>query len=373
MNIIKYIFISAITLTILIQNVYAASTCQLPAGSPATYNVPLAPQNITVGPDMPDGTIVYRVNFNHPTTFGFSCTTPPGESFNLPQRLDYSSLPLPLSGWNGAPFPGKVYLTSVPGIGVAVWNDLSNQALPTVAFTTTFTNPGNAPVFNFHVRINTVLSFIKIGPVSPGVISASSLPSVYLEFASDPSVSNTPLRIYNLNFTGSINVVSQTCTTPDVDVPLGIHDVSKFTGIGSTTSWVDSSIVLKDCPRFYGYFNNTNYNNSSGAGSTTVGTAVANVLSLKLSPQTAILDVPHGIMSLASNPRSAEGVGIQLGWGDSTGTPALFDFSKSYNYTPGDNMQTSFKIPLAARYIQTESSVSPGIADGKVTFTINYY
>ncbi|WP_436411307.1 fimbrial protein [Serratia marcescens] len=34
---------------------------------------------------------------------------------------------------------------------------------------------------------------------------------------------------------------------------------------------------------------------------------------------------------------------------------------------------SSFTIPLQARYIQTEPTVTPGAADATVTFNINYY
>lgn len=352
-----------------INNANAITTCTLPASAPFSYTVPLAPQNITVGPDIPNGTVIYRLNFNQPHVDGFVCDTPQGGSFSLPQRLDYTSLPMPLANWSGTPFPGKVYNTSVPGIGVVAWNDLSNQALPTVAYTTT--NVGG--VFAFWVSINTVLSFIKIGPVSPGVISAASLPKVHLDFAADPSVAGPSKRIYNLSYTGSINVVSQTCSTPDVNISLGSYHVSKFTGKGSTTPWVDSSIQLKNCPRFYGYFNDSNFNTSAGAGSTTSGTAVSNTLSVRLAPQSAVLDSARGIMALATSADAAQGIGIQLGWGETTTTPTPVNFDQTKIYTMPDSTQTDFRLPLVARYYQTDSTVAPGKANGKLTFTINYY
>ncbi|PAA94960.1 fimbrial protein [Serratia fonticola] len=364
MKIFRYLMIAFGALVFFTQNAHALTSCQLPAGLPKVYNVPLAPLNITVGPDMPVGTVVYRLNFNHPQINGFLC--PPGEQFNLPQRLDYISLPMPLSSWNGTPFPGKVYNTSVPGIGVVAWSDINNQALPTVAYTTSNVN-------SFYVSINVVLSFIKIGPVTPGVITASSLPSVFLEFAPDPTLTGMPQRIYNLSYSGSINVVSQTCTTPDVNVPLGSYETSTFTSKGTVTAWRDASIELKDCPRFYGYYNNTSYNTSVGAGSTTAGTAVPNLLTAKITPQNTVWDTARGIMNVTSSTSSATGVGIQLGWGDSSGSPQPLNFNQNFNFNPGNNALKSFKIPLSARYYQTGDTVTPGRADGKVTFTISYY
>lgn len=346
-------------------HVYALGTCStLPPGLPMNYTVPLAPQNITVGPDMPVGTVVYRVNFNHPTINGFTCGL--GTTFSFPQRLSYTSNPMPLSSWSGNPFPGRVYNTSVPGIGVAAWSDNNNTALPTDAWVVSNIN-------NFYVRINVILSFIKIGQVSPGTITAASLPSIQLDFAPDPSMTGFPIRIYNLKYSGTINVVSQTCTTPDVNVSLGSYETSIFNAVGTVTPWIDASIVLNNCPRFYGYYNDASYNNSTGAGTTTTNTAVANTLNVKLTPQNSIWNTANGIMNVTSGTGSATGIGIQLAWGDKSGSPQPMNWSSNYNYTPGNTTATTFKIPLSARYYQTSNTVTPGRANGNVTFTINYY
>ncbi|MGP2423774.1 fimbrial protein [Yersinia sp. 2538 StPb PI] len=349
------------------QYALAVATCTV---KPArNFVATLAPGNVTVGPDMPNGTVIYRLNFNDPGTATDFAVCNPGP-FNVPQVLDFATKPLVLSSWSGSPFPGRVYQTSVPGIGVAIWSDLSNQALPTTAYVTKHTGTG---AFSFNVRINTVLSFIKIGNVSPGTINGSQLPTVKLDFGADPTLTGMPIRIYNLSFNGSLNIVSKTCTTPDVNVAMGSFEVSKyFTGIGSTTPWKDASINLTNCPVFHGYFNDSSYNTSPGSGSTTVGQPINNTLSVKLTPATAILNSSNGIFAIdSSNASAAKGVGIQLGYG-ATSSPSLLDFSKNITVSLTSSQQ-SVKIPLSARYYQTASTVSPGRADGKVVFLINYY
>jgi type 1 fimbria pilin len=41
--------------------------------------------------------------------------------------------------------------------------------------------------------------------------------------------------------------------------------------------------------------------------------------------------------------------------------------------TPRTDEGASYVIPLKARYIQTESSITAGPANATATFTINYY
>jgi type 1 fimbria pilin len=77
-------------------------------------------------------------------------------------------------------------------------------------------------------------------------------------------------------------------------------------------------------------------------------------------------------MSLSASADSATGVGIQIAAGDS-GNPVLFNFAQERKQALPKDGTTTLKVPLVARYIQTEDRVTPGRADGKVTFTINYY
>ncbi len=42
-------------------------------------------------------------------------------------------------------------------------------------------------------------------------------------------------------------------------------------------------------------------------------------------------------------------------------------------YTPANSGVSAVRIPMAARYIQQSAQVTPGRADGKAVFLINYY
>lgn len=371
MNNINKIVLSALLLSCS-QYALALATCTMNIAT-RNFVANLAPANITVGPDMPNGTVIYRLDFQDPGTGTGAFTCGPG-AFSVPQNLEYNSTPMPLTSWSGTPFPNRVYQTSVPGIGAVVSSDLSNQALPTTAYTTAITGGGN---YSFNIRINATLSLIKIGNVSPGSISGSNLPTVRLNLGTDPTLTNTtPIRVYNLSYAGTLNIVSKTCTTPDVNVAMGSYEISQyFTGIGSATPWKDATINLLNCPVFYGYYNNTSYNTSPGSGATTVNQAVKNTLNVKLTPSTAIINPSTFAVNSSTVAPAATGVGIQMGFGESpqqASPPIMMDFSKNITITLESN-QSIVRVPLSARYIQTAATATPGRADGKVVFLINYY
>ncbi|MFZ1871224.1 MAG: hypothetical protein WAU54_00245 [Chania sp.] len=100
---------------------------------------------------------------------------------------------------------------------------------------------------------------------------------------SNTGVLNLPpdLTMATITFSGTVNVVSKTCTTPDVNVSLGTYETHHyFRQIGSTTLWVDASITLTDCPRFYGYYGTSNEITITNAGGQTVQAPTANTLKL---------------------------------------------------------------------------------------------
>ncbi|WP_241613719.1 fimbrial protein [Rosenbergiella epipactidis] len=336
--------------------------------------------NITLGPDTPNGTILYNIQYYAPGKAGIECSGSTSSSLSVPGKVDYSSHPLPLSSWSGSGLGGKVYESGLPGIGVIVTgltgeNNIRGNTFPRQE------NDFNLPRFSNVYSVGTghgyQLWLIKTGPVTPGVINGTSMPSVKAYIDPVRQLNGLPMTIGRLSFNGVLNVISSTCNTPDVNVDLGKHDVSEFKGVGSTTKWIDSSIILNNCPAFKGYYpgsNSTLY--VDGTGGATKGTPTQNVLSVSLSPQTSVVNssAGTGIMNIESlgNGSSASGVGIQVGWGNASGSPEPFAFNTTKSISPPTDGRTSFTIPLAARYIQISQPVSAGVANGKATFLINY-
>ncbi|EAZ5904259.1 TPA: fimbria/pilus outer membrane usher protein [Salmonella enterica] len=162
----------------------------------------------------------------------------------------------------------------------------------------------------------------------------------------------------------------------DIIVPMGSYDANQdFDGVGSTTGWIKTNLELKNCPAFYGFYDASNtaqlFNWDQG-GASHIPAPTSNTIGAYFAPNTAIVDSANGIMSIdTSAPSSASGVGIQLGWGD--GAPVPFNLSVAQILTLPRDGRSNVSVPLYARYIQTDGIITPGRADGKVTFTISYY
>lgn len=320
--------------------------------------------NITVGEDIPVGTVVYKAQY---ASNGYESINCNDADYSVENWVNYLNIPGADTGLNISGF-GRIYSTNLPGLGVAVTGTGYGQIFPR-----------REGVWKKNLSIGHAYSLwiIKTGVVSPGMLNGSSLPSVRSYAAETVGYSGLPVDVLHLRFAGGINVIAKTCLTPDVDVDLGKYEITRyFKGKGSSTPWIDSSITLMDCPAFKGYYGRGNSSVSIVGNSTTpAGVPDANVLSVSIKPLQSIIDATNGTMAVssASGGNAALGVGIQIGWGSASGNPEPFNLSKARTFSPPTDGRASFRIPLAARYIQTDNYVSPGQADGRAIFTINYY
>ncbi|MBH2547597.1 type 1 fimbrial protein [Serratia marcescens] len=351
----------------------ALATCQLDRSgtlpNPLNLAIPLQSSNLTVGEDLPNGSVIYRSYYN-PQLGGnvkISCSEKASGDYNVTH--EYARVPMPLSSWSGTPYGGKVYETNIPGIGVVISRSLTSIPPIVSGVAGKCSGSDNCSVGN--IFFDWDISLIKTGRVSPGTLNGSALPCVKVTFGQNNGSST---EVINACYSGGINIVSKTCKTPDVDVYLGKYDVADFRGKGSSTAWKDSSIYLSECPVFYGLLNDGRNTNWSNTGSASVGQYTRNTLSLKLTPNTPIVDNNNGILSIKEDAKgtSAVGVGIQLSYG--TGSPLeAVNFLQSKSYEMENGSSGNIKLPLAARYIQVSDEVKPGVANGAVTFMINYY
>ncbi|NVZ69504.1 fimbrial protein [Pseudomonas costantinii] len=351
-----------------------AGTCRFADTNPVgnrgvVVTMPLSGGSLTVGRDVPLGAEVYRQTFFPATNINVTCIDIVPYAI---ERNFFTRTPLRLSSWNSGVYAGKVYESGVPGIGIVLVH--SSDVVP---YDWNWRNCSGA-VGNCNVNLGpsttsyTVL-FIKIGPVSAGVINGSNLPSVARDLVSDNTID--PVR---LNFSGSINIVSSTCTTPDVPVVMGTHQLSEFSGKNSFTPWKDFSIGLNNCPAFNGYYQSSGPTWTSNGGAGSVGNLDSrknNVLRVRLDPTTAAINPSQGILSInPSRPGdtpAATGVGLQVA--ESNGTPLPLATLRASGITPRADAGASYSIPLKARYIQTEDRITAGPADATAWFTIDYY
>lgn len=345
----------------------------------ATTSMPLQLGNITVGADLAVGKVLYKQTYNlNYQPAGQQYVTVTCSSKNpIMANYTYTQTPLPLSAWGSGQYAGKVYETGVAGIGIYVHEGVNGSviipaskpaaSLPEVGPTEDCQTSGKCTVIGNFKRWD--VFFIKTGNISPGTITGGNLPCVGVNYTND--VNSPENQVANICMSGSINVVASTCKTPDVTVPMGSYDVSAFNGKGSATKWNDASIKLTDCPVYYGYGSSGSWY-ADGSGTNNSGSPTKNALTVQLTPVTTVVNNSEGIFSLLTEGNAAGGVGIQLAYGNNVAQEFVnFAETKTYQMELGSTGIST--IPLVARYIQTDTRVTPGQANSAVTFTINYY
>ncbi|MGL5385920.1 MAG: fimbrial protein [Enterobacterales bacterium] len=380
-----------ILLTIISCPGWAALTVTLTGGQ-STNVIPLSPPIISAGVDAPVGTILYQASVTMKDTYSEVkwVASDIGKYLYYATSSSLITTPKPLAGLTTGPYANGVYETGIPGIGVAIVSGVSNRALTT---TKIYAEGQNLLDSSLGLRIihqgensPRYVLLIKTGPLVPGnySISGANFPTArggmdvsQISHTNAAVINGLPSYYWIYSFQGNITVSAQTCTTPDVAVTLGSYDIGEhFNRVNATTPWIDASIILTNCPRFYGFYNSTNapllmnYNTGSGKATTSLNNSVG----VRLTPTTEVLDAANGIMAIDSTVSgAASGVGIQLGWGESAQAPTLFNFSTEQGVSLPKDGSPTIRIPLAARYIQTAAAPTPGKANGKVVFTINYY
>ncbi|MDN4625489.1 fimbrial protein [Erwinia sp. PsM31] len=355
------------------QQAFALSCRLLEGYGVMNFTLPLQSSNLTIGPGVSNGTVIYRQYFKPSRPTNIYCDNT--QSYQPTINWYYSNTtPNKESDWSDSSFrAGKVYETGVAGIGIAIYTyNLTYYTVPFSYQPWRRETQYDSNVWNAEGGFEFDVVLIKTGAITPGTLIGSQLPTVKYDFEA-PGIS--AINLGSLNFSGAINIVSQTCQTPDVTVEMGKYDIAEyFTGTGKTTEWKDATINLVNCPRFYGTLNDGRNTWTSDNGASGMGAITNNILNLTLSPNTAIIDSANGILGIKTGSGSATGVGIQMAYGNkSDASPLLVDFASSKDYSMQNSAATTQSMPLVARYIQTESTVSAGRADATVTFTINYY
>lgn len=279
-------------------------------------------------------------------------------------NYSYGVLPKPPLSTDSA-----VYETNIAGIGIK-FNVNSTVKIPytstSISGCTNSTTCVPSTTWYYPVQF----ALIKTAStVSPGVISADSLPSIIFNLGQ----SNNMVALHNVKLTGGITITVPTCdvspASGSMSIKMGTHDVTAFSGIGTGTPWKDASIMLMNCARFYG---STSSSVASFNGSKNIPTGVLanNEWTVTLTPYSNIIDSTLGIMDIDDDPMRATGIGIQLS--ASSSTSGVVDLSRAAMGPMPNDGSPNITIPLFARYVQTQNNVYAGKANGKLVYTITY-
>lgn len=334
--------------------------------------MPLQIASITVGRDVPVGTEVYRQIFRVASgqTPTLECLYAP---FQLMTEMNVDSYLGP-TNWSSGEYANKVYRTGIDGLGVAFKNAGKTIPWKSSWVPATPCQPGDRCLVNLAILTSFELVLIKIGDVRPGVLYGHNLPVVN----TFSHAGSFKMLAFSMSITGNIQIVSRTCSTPDVVVPMGTHQTKTFTGLNSASGWQDFSIVLNNCPAFHGTYttNAPTWTSQSGSwptGSGTSGSRNNNSLLFRIDPARTAINAPNGVLSLdpsaTGGAPAASGVGIQIARANNAPMPLGRDQGSGLNLRTTEG---SYSIPLRARYLQTGEQVTPGPANASATFTITY-
>lgn len=319
------------------------------------------PGSISPGVDLPPLTPViynYANLVNNYDTYNCHVTSGDQEVYFLYVFLE------PLSSYGSSYFLNSgtsgfysVVALNAPAFGVGFMNPLASP--PGMAVTTinkviisdTGVTAGYALGAYSIVLVNNSL-------LQPGFLSGNDLPTFGI-YGMIYKNNGTPyngkkITMGSVSFSGSVNIIPFTCQTPDVAVPKGNYKTTDFTGVGSTSQWVDFNIELDNCPGNYpGYFQ------------------AKNQMSLLINPVYG--NPTPDSFSLKAGTGSATGIDMQIRKQNDNSLITMGTGFDPLGPVTGNTGVTQLRIPLQARYIQSGGQVTPGLAESALTFTINYY
>lgn len=328
------ILVTLIFCVMYVFNVHCAMAdvgCTASPSPPIIFNLSsiAVSQSLPVSSDIP-GSI-------HSVTFSGNCNAPdikPLVSPGMPIIACYFGV-----GAELASMPG-VYDSGVPGIGIAMKNSLGQRIVGAGVGCDTRNTPLGTLDSSLNFSYSVSLSLVKVNNnVSPGTLILSN--TVF-----GMGVYNTGVRIGNgentVSYSGDITIRSSTCSvlSSSINVSLGAHSETEFSGKGSTTKASPFSINLK-CDK------------DSDVNVRIDGSK----------------DVDGGlsVLALTKSNNSASGVGAQI---LRNGTPIVLGQEMQINASTSEG---PLSIPFTARYYQTQDNVEQGVANAVATFTMIYY
>ncbi|WEF29409.1 fimbrial protein [Klebsiella aerogenes] len=353
---------------------FSYSACTVTSGTVDNPNYVMTASQLSVGSNaaLPATFLSQNSRAPNASTKSVTCTEATSSSKWIISR-EYDSgavlTPSPYTGYVGGP----VYQSKIPGVGFYLFGvsmpigpSGSNINTSLASTACDGKNVCQASASTWYLGVN----LVKIGDIPAGTVLNMSdiIPCVVFKLGLSESPS-TMATFARACFTGTVAISTYTCTTPtSVTVPMGIYSIGKsFSGINSTTQWIDAGITLTGCSTGYG---TASGGMSYDTGINTPATISPNTINVYLTPGSDFIDATNGVFKLSADS-TATGVGIQVA-SDAPGSPVNINFNTIPQMTGTNISGSTVKVPLLARYIQTSSTVTPGTANGILTYTINY-
>ncbi|ENL7674391.1 fimbrial protein [Enterobacter hormaechei] len=257
----------------------------------------------------------------------------------------------------------SVIATNAPALGVGFNSAVTVPGMSVPAYLLSSWRQDNSGGLGYSVQDSSGYIHISLANASllqPGVVMGSALPvfGIYgIIYKNDGTpYDGKKISMGTVHFSGALDIIPFTCQTPDVIVPMGKYKTTDFTGVGSTSPWVDFNIELNNCPGNYpGYRNGLVKNNISILINSVYGNPTPESFSLK------------------SGTGSATGIDMQVRKQNDTSMISMGTGFDPLGPVTGNTGVTQLRIPLQARYIQSGGQVTPGLAESALTFTIDYY
>lgn len=285
----------------------------------------------TFDPAVPDGTVVFS---------GAGSASGPGG------RVDCGMHYLGTGAYEGKGPVGRfeTYATPVSGMGVRIRGGIKTNSWWPQSSYFGVTAHDFIPGSKFSVEL------VKTGPITTSGVLTGEIGTTTLV-----DQGNQVIRRIFINGSLPIRPLVPACkvTTSSVAVPLGRIRSQVFKGVGTTTDSRPFEIRLQ-C--------------SGGTKGAVTRMHMTMTDSSSWWNQSSVL-------SLSSNS-SASGIGIQILRGANDSVVSYGPDSSQSNNTNqwfvGQFGNDTVTIPFKARYIQTSSTVKPGVANGLATFTMSY-
>lgn len=393
--------LSAVSLLVAVHSGAGTLSCETSHVENTQINIPyrVTPALVTIGPSMPDYTVIYSLNNVMVAETNAQCKGDASASVVVTLTSVVGAADTSQAGY-------IIYPTSVTGIGISLNGILGNTPIGLWP-DRVVTNPNfpvNGPRQLVNNRVNIRLwkipgdlpeneSILTIdGPIiAQGIIPNGSSDSFSSETSSSSRMHDGLWLVSSrhLYSNGEVRVGTCNLTSSNKIVRLGKHPFyTRF------SAWTDASFSLSCDMPAYGYGGSVS--NSTTAGAPINGKVTAN--GKNLAPTVTVFPLTPAITqdelgnsltgAFSIESADASGYGIQLAWGDyatqssgvnpikgvSFGTPmALNKLVNNYATTVNiGKIPLATEVKMAARFIQVSANVQPGQAKGIVEILVSY-